>query len=84
MTEQETTVPASAPAPAERPAKQMPRPAIRAIAYSGYFCALTTVFLAYFAARMGYHAGFVVLNVITAVFLAIGSWWMLDQLKKRP
>lgn len=82
MTDTELSTHPEAPqAPAT---KQMPRPAIAAIAYSGYFCALTTVFLAYFAWRMGYHAGFVVLNVITAAFLAVGSWWMLDQLKKRP
>lgn len=60
----------------------MPRPAIRAIAYSGYFCALTTFFLAYYAFRMGFHPAFVVLNVITALFLMAGSWWMLEQLKK--
>jgi hypothetical protein len=60
----------------------MPRPAIRAIAYSGYFCALTTLFLAYYAWRMGFHPAFVVLNVITAAFLVAGSQWMLVQLKK--
>lgn len=65
-----------------RPAKSMPRPAIAAIAYSGYFCAVTTVFLAYFAWRMGFHVGFVALNVLTAVFLALGSRWMLVQLKR--
>lgn len=74
--------PVSQTPPSEPPRKQMPRPAIRAIAYSGYFCALTTFFLAYYAYRMGFHPAFVVLNVITALFLMVGSWWMLEQLKK--
>jgi hypothetical protein len=81
MTEQE---PISSSTPAEAPRKSMPRPAVRAIAYSGYFCALTTFFLAYYAHRMGFHPAFVALNVVTALFLMVGSWWMLDQLKKRP
>lgn len=84
MTENElsTSLPQTPEAPAVKPAKAMPRPAIAAIAYSGYFCAVTTVFLAYFAWRMGYHVAFVVLNVLTAFFLAAGSQWMLNQLKK--
>jgi hypothetical protein len=79
MTDHELTPTPAVPAASR--SKQMPRPAIRAIAYSGYFCALTTAFLAFFAWRMGYHVGFVVLNVITAGFLVAGSWWMLAQLK---
>ena len=69
-------------APAEAPRKAMPRPAIRAIAYSGHFCALTSAFLAFFAWRMGFHVGFVALNVAVALFMAAGSQWMLIQLKK--
>jgi hypothetical protein len=83
MTENElSSVPQTPEAPAAKPAKAMPRPAIAAIAYSGYFCAVTSAFLAYFAWRMGYHMAFVVLNVLTAIFLTVGSQWMLNQLKK--
>jgi hypothetical protein len=70
--------------PPAKPTKSMPRPAIRAIALSGYFCALTTAFIAYFAWRQGFHPVLIGLNVLTALFLVVGSWWMLDQLKKRP
>ena len=83
MTEQEPVATQPAPPPATK-SKSMPRPAIRAIAYSGYFCALTTAFIAYFAYRMAFHPVLIGLNVLTAFFLVAGSWWMLDQLKKRP
>lgn len=66
----------------EKPRRQMPRPAIKAIAYSGYLCGASTGFLAYYAWRWNYHPGFFWMNAIATVFLIFGSWWMLQQLKK--
>ena len=41
---------------APKPTRSMPRPAIRAIAWSGHFCGVMTCFLVYFAVRHGFHA----------------------------
>ena len=68
--------------PAPAPRRSMPRPAIRAIAYSGYFCAASTAFLTYYAWKGGFHPFFIGLNAFTALFLAAGSAWMLLQLRK--
>lgn len=62
--------------------KQMPRPAIRAIAGSGIFLSLCCVFLAYYAARGPFHPGFAWLNAATALFLFAGSVWLLVQLAR--
>lgn len=62
--------------------RSFPRGAIKAIAASGIFCGLMTCFLVYFAWRMGFSPVFVWLNVATAVFMFVGSAWMLLQLKK--
>ena len=68
--------------PAPAPRRSMPRPAIRAIAYSGHFCAASTAFLTYYAWKGGFHPFFIGLNAFTALFLAAGSAWMLLQLRK--
>jgi hypothetical protein len=62
--------------------RSFPRPAIKAIAASGIFCGLMTCFLVYYAWRMGFPAAFVVLNTATALFMFVGSAWMLLQLRK--
>ena len=59
-----------------KPHKGMPREAIRAIAWAGHFCALTTAFLVYFAVRNGFHPALIALNVATTLFLFGGSLWM--------
>lgn len=72
-------------APGPTPVKrQMPRNAVRAIAYSGHFCGVMTAFLIYFAWRNGFHSGLIALNVATALFLFIGSFWMLHRLRSVP
>jgi len=65
-----------------RKSRSMPRPAIKAIAFSGIFCGLMTSFLVYFAWRMEFAPFFVWLNVATAVLMFVGSAWMLLQLRK--
>lgn len=60
----------------------MPRPAIKAIAASGIFCAFMTCFMVYFAWRMGFGPVLIVLNAVTAVVLFVGSFWMLWQLRR--
>jgi hypothetical protein len=66
----------------EKKLRSFPRPAIKAIAASGVFCGLMTCFLVYYAWRMGFATPFVVLNAATALFLFVGSGWMLLQLRK--
>ena len=61
--------------------RAMPRPAIKAIAASGFFCGFMTCFLAYFAWRLG-STVFIVLNAFTAALMFLGSAWMVAQLKK--
>lgn len=68
--------------PAEAPKRSMPRPAIRAIAWSGHFCGVMTCFLVYFAVRHGFNPALIALNVFTAAFLFAGSAWMQWQLRK--
>lgn len=65
----------------EPPRRAMPRPAIKAIAASGLFCALMMAFLAFFAWRMDFGLLPVVVNAATCVFMLAGSVWMLAQLK---
>lgn len=60
----------------------MPRPAIKAIAYSGFLCAATTAFLTLWAVRGGYHPFFIALNGFTTLFMFAGSAWMLYKLSK--
>lgn len=60
----------------------MPRPAIKAIAYSGFLCGATTAFLTLWAARGGYHPFFIGLNAFTTAFMIGGSAWMLWKLAK--
>lgn len=62
--------------------RQMPREAIRAIAWSGHFCGVVTCFLVYFAVRHGFHPVLIGLNALTALFLFAGSFWMQLQLRK--
>lgn len=65
-----------------KPARSMPRPAIRAIAWSGHFCGVMTCFLVYFAVRHGFHPVLIWLNAFTAAFLFAGSAWMQWKLLK--
>lgn len=67
------------PAPKSR---GMPRPAIKAIAYSGLFCGATTAFLTWWAIKGSYHPFFIALNVFTTLFMVLGSVWMLYKLSK--
>jgi hypothetical protein len=67
--------------PARRRVRQMPRPAIRAIAWSGHFCALMTCFLVYFAVRHQFHPGLIAFNIACAAFLFVGSLWMQRRLR---
>jgi hypothetical protein len=72
------------PEPKAKPLRQMPRPAIKAIAWSGHFCGVMTCFLVYFAVRHGFHPVLIALNAATAAFLFAGSAWMQWQLVRRP
>ncbi|HEY9720904.1 MAG TPA: hypothetical protein V6D47_02760 [Oscillatoriaceae cyanobacterium] len=64
------------------PRRQMPREAIRAIAYMGFFLALSSLFIAYYGFRMGFHPLLVGFNVATAAIVTFGSCWMLMQLRR--
>ena len=70
------------PTPAPTKSRGMPRPAIKAIAYSGFLCGATTGFLTLWALRGGYQAFFVGLNAFTTIFMLAGSAWMLRKLSK--
>jgi hypothetical protein len=70
------------PNPHEPKRRGFPRGAIKAIAAAGFFCALTTAFLALFAFRMGFPVFFVFLNIFTTLFLAVGSSWLLHVLRR--
>lgn len=60
----------------------MPREAIRAIAFTGFFLALSSLFIAYYGFRMGFSPVLVLFNVGTAAIVSGGSCWMLLQLKR--
>lgn len=81
MSETQIPGPDPVPVPAGK-RKGMPPAAIRTIAYSCHFCALMTLFLAFYAYRMGFPMFFMVLNVGVAVSLIIGANWMLAQLSR--
>ena len=68
--------------PPQRPRRAMPRNAIRAIAWSGHFCGVLTCFLVYFAVRNGFSPVLTGLNAAVAVFMFVGSAWMMHQLKR--
>ena len=65
-----------------KPGRAMPRQAIAAIAGSGVFCGLMSLFLAYYGWRMGFPPFFAVINGGTGIAMFVGAAWMMAKLKQ--